>query len=53
VQKLIGMTLLILGVTGAAFAGGLAVVPEIDGATAVSAITLATGAALILKARKK
>jgi hypothetical protein len=50
-QKLIGMALLIAGLASRAFAS--VGVPEIDGATAVSAITLVTGAALIIRGRKK
>jgi hypothetical protein len=49
--KLSAIALFILGLSSAAFAG--AVTPEIDGATALSAITLVTGAALIIKSRKK
>ncbi|HET7184532.1 MAG TPA: hypothetical protein VFI82_07590 [Terriglobales bacterium] len=51
-RKLIGTTLLIAGLASAASAG-INVVPEIDSATAVSAITLIAGAVLVIKARKK
>ena len=51
-RKLIGTTLLIAGLASAAFAGG-ATVPEIDATTAISAITLITGAALVIRSRKK
>jgi hypothetical protein len=51
-KKLIGIGLFIAGLCSAAFAG-IVSAPEIDSATAVSAITLITGAALVIKARKK
>jgi hypothetical protein len=51
-QKLIGMALLIAGLASRAFASPVAV-PEIDGATAVSAITLVTGAVLVMRGREK
>jgi hypothetical protein len=50
-QKLIGMALLIAGLGSRAFA--ITGVPEIDGATAVSAITLVIGAVLVIRGRKK
>ncbi|MGZ4821278.1 MAG: hypothetical protein ACXVY9_07445 [Terriglobales bacterium] len=52
-RKFIGTTLLIAGLASAASAAGIITVPEIDSATAVSAITLIAGAALVIKARKK
>lgn len=51
-KKTVGMMLLLLGLTGAAFAG-TAGTPEIDASTAVSAMALLGGASLILRARKK
>ena len=50
--KILGTVLLLAGLTQVAFAG-VSVVPEIDGATVVSAFALVTGTALILKVRKK
>jgi len=50
-SKILAITLFVLGLSCAAFAG--VPTPEIDGATAISAITLITGAALIIKSRKK
>ncbi|HET7184535.1 MAG TPA: hypothetical protein VFI82_07605 [Terriglobales bacterium] len=51
-RKLIGTALLIAGLSSAAIAGTFTV-PEIDAATAVSAITLVAGALLIIRGRKK
>jgi hypothetical protein len=50
--KLIGFTCLLAGTAGFAFAGGVAA-PEIDGASAVSAVVLLSGGLLILRARRK
>jgi hypothetical protein len=52
-RKLVGTTLLIAGLASAAFAGAIATVPEIDAATAISAITLVAGAALVIRSRKR
>ena len=52
-QKLVGMLLLVVGLGSAAFAGLASAVPEIGGTAAVSAITMITGAALVIRGRKK
>ncbi|MGZ4821283.1 MAG: hypothetical protein ACXVY9_07475 [Terriglobales bacterium] len=49
-QKMIGIALMVAGLTSAAFASA---VPEIDGSTAVSALTLLSGAMLVIRGRKK
>jgi LPXTG-motif cell wall-anchored protein len=50
-QKIIGIGLMVAGLTSAAFAFNG--VPEIDGSTAVSALTLLSGAMLVIRRRKK
>jgi hypothetical protein len=45
-------SLLLVGLATAAFAGS-AQVPEIDASTATGAITLISGAALVLRSRRK
>jgi hypothetical protein len=52
VSKFIGISLLLVGVASFAFAGGT-VAPEIDGASAASAIVLLSGGLLVLRARRK
>lgn len=49
-QKTLGMLCLMLGVGAVAFGRG---VPEIDGASATSALTLLTGAVLVIRSRRK
>lgn len=50
--KLLGLSLLLMGAASSAF--GLNVVaPEIDGASAVSAVVLLSGGLLVLRARRK
>jgi hypothetical protein len=44
--------ILLLGIATSVF-GGSVVTPEIDGSTAASAITLLSGAALVLHSRRK
>jgi hypothetical protein len=44
-------SLLLLGLATSAFAG-VAAVPEIDASTATGALTLISGAALVLRARR-
>ena len=51
-SKLIGFSLLLLGAASFAFAGA-ATTPEIDGASAASAIVLLSGGLLVLRARSK
>jgi len=50
-MKYLGIALLFLGVSGAAFAVPAA--PEIDPGTAGSALALLTGALLVIRARKR
>ncbi len=50
-SKFIGFSCLLLGVAGFAFAGNVNA-PEIDGASAVSAVVLLSGSLLILRARR-
>jgi hypothetical protein len=49
-MKLLGITLLLLGVSGAAMASA---VPEIDPGSAGSAVALLAGALLVIRARRK
>ena len=51
-SKVIGWSFLMVGAASFAFAGGI-VAPEIDGASAVSAVALLSGGLLILRARRK
>jgi len=51
-SKIIGLTLLLAGSANFAFAG-ITVSPEIDGASAVSAVVLLSGGLLVLRARRK
>ena len=50
--KLLGLTLLLMGAASFALAGPTAA-PEIDGASATSAIALLSGSLLVLRARRK
>ena len=50
--KLIGMTMLLLGMASFAFAAHLTV-PEIDAATGVGALALLSGGLMVLRARRK
>jgi hypothetical protein len=52
VNRFLSLSLLLVGATSLAF-GGTAVAPEIDGASAASAIVLLSGSLLILRARRK
>lgn len=49
-MKLIGMALLLVGVSGLAMAGA---VPEIDAGSAGSALALLSGTLLIIRGRRK
>jgi hypothetical protein len=51
-SRLVGFSLLLVGAASFAFAGNV-VAPEIDGASAASAIVLLSGGLLILRARRK
>ena len=50
--KFIGFSLLLIGAASFAWAGPVAT-PEIDGASAASAVALLSGALLVLRARGK
>ena len=51
-MKMTGTLVLLLGMAGFAFAGGVPV-PEIDGSSAVAAMALLSGAVLVLRGRRK
>ena len=51
-SKFIGFSLLLTGAASFAFAGAVNA-PEIDGASAVSAVVLLSGGLLVLRARRK
>ena len=51
-SRIIGFGLLLMGAASFAFAG-TTVAPEIDGASAASAIVLLSGGLLVLRARRK
>lgn len=50
--KILGMMLLVIGVSGAAMASAVAV-PEIDPISGISALALVSGAILVIRTRKK
>jgi len=52
VYRLLGLSLFLTGAANCAFAG-VPIAPEIDGATAVSAVVLLSGGLLVLRARRK
>jgi LPXTG-motif cell wall-anchored protein len=49
--RIVGVTMLLIGVSSFAFAG--AVAPEIDPSTGVGAIALLGGGLIVLRARRK
>jgi hypothetical protein len=51
-MKITGTILLLMGMAGFAFAGHVAT-PEIDAAAGVGALTLLSGALLVIRGRKK
>ncbi len=51
-HKVLGVTLIVLGLCGAVMAS-TAPVPEIDPASIGSAVALLSGAAMVIRARKK
>ena len=51
-MKFAGLVLLLMGLSGFAFAG-TPNVPEISAATGVGALTLLSGAVLVIRARRK
>ena len=50
-NRLIGLTILLMGAAGYAFAG--AVSPEIDGSSAVAAVALLSGGMVVLWGRRR
>jgi hypothetical protein len=52
-RKLVATTLLILGAASAALAVPVPATPEIDAGSAVAAVSLITGAILVLRGRGK
>ena len=50
-MKILGMMLLVVGMSGAAMA--TSAVPEIDAGSGVSALTLLSGALLLIKSRRR
>jgi hypothetical protein len=50
--KITGYLLLLVGAAGTAFAGLNAIVPEIDPAMGIGALTLLSGGLLVLRARR-
>ena len=52
-KKILTLTALIFMVPAIALAAGVAVAPEIDGGTAIAAVTLLAGAALVLRGRRR
>ena len=48
-MKIVGMMLIVVGMSGAAMAS----VPEIDAGSSMSALTLLSGALLVIKSRRK
>jgi len=51
-MRVLGVSLLLLGLAGSAFAG-VPAVPEIDGSTVVASIALVAGGLVVLRARKR
>ena len=52
--KLLSLSLMLAGAASVAFAGGtVAIAPEIDGASAMTAVVLLSGGLLVLRARRK
>jgi hypothetical protein len=51
VNKVLGLTILVMGMATALFAGSTA--PEIDASTGAAAVALLSGGILVLRARRK
>lgn len=51
-NRLIGMSLLVIGAAGFAFASG-PIAPEIDGSSASAALALISGGLVILRGRRR
>ena len=53
-SKFLGLSCLLAAAAGSAFAGTAgAIAPEIDGASAITAVVLLSGGLLVLRARRK
>lgn len=52
-MKTIGLMTLLVGLAGSALAGGLVAAPEIDSASALGALTLLSGALLVIRGRRR
>jgi len=52
-KKIAGFALLLAGAASTALAGAVAAVPEIDPGSAISALVLLGGAALIIRSRMR
>jgi len=52
-RKIVGMTLLLIGVAGFAMAAAPTAAPEIDPTSAVGALALLSGAVLVIRGRKR
>jgi LPXTG-motif cell wall-anchored protein len=51
--RLIGLSMLLMGAAGYAFAGAVITVPEIDASSAVGALALLSGGLLVLRSRRR
>ena len=52
-MKTVGMLLLLVGISSFAFAGGVVAAPEINPASGTAALTLLSGAILVIRSRRK
>ena len=52
-KNFVGFALLLVGTAGLALAGGIPHVPEVDPAMGIGALTLLSGAVLVIRARRK
>jgi hypothetical protein len=52
-KKALGMLLVVVGLSSVMLAEQAPIAPEIDGMTALSALTLLSGAVMVLRSRKK
>ncbi len=52
-MKIAGMALLLMGFSSLVFAGVVPTAPEISPASGVAALTLVSGALLVIRARRK
>ena len=52
-MKIVGLVLLVAGLSRIVMAGWISAVPEIDGASGMNALALLSGVLLIIKSRRK